>query len=150
VILEFRLEPGSGVGPGEVGGPGRDAEHLRGLGDRQASEVAELDQLSRSSVDVRQLPERLVEVEQVVGVVVGLLGCNVVEFAGRAGSAPTVLDPTFATGVLDQDPPHRLGRGGEEVAAAVPRLARLRPDNAQVSFVNKRRGLESLPCTFPI
>ena len=79
VILEFRLEPGAGVGPGKVGGPGRDAEHLRGLGDRQAGEVAELDQLGRSGVDIRQLSERLVEGEQVVGAFVGFVGGNVVE-----------------------------------------------------------------------
>ncbi len=31
--------------------------------------------------------------------------------------------PAFAARVFDQNPPHGLGRGGEEVAAAVPVLA---------------------------
>ncbi len=35
-------------------------------------------------------------------------------------TAPATFEPPFAAGAFDQDPPHRLGRGGEEVAATVP------------------------------
>ena len=129
-ILEFRLEPGSAVGPGEVSGPGRDAEHFRGLGDRQAGEVAELDQLSRSGVGIRQLPECLVEGEQIVGDFVGFLDDKVIEVERHANSASAMPESTLTTGVLYENPPHRLGGGGKEVAAAVPRLTRLGPDDA--------------------
>ena len=149
VIPEFRLEPGAGIGPGEVGGPGRDAKHRRSLRDRHAGEVPEPDQLGRSGVDIRQLPEHLVEGEQVAGVFVGFLSGNEIEVERHAGSASSVLDSTLATGVLDQNPPHRLGGDGEEVAAAVPRLANLGPDDAQIRFVNQHRGLERLPRTLP-
>ena len=130
MILEFRLEPGSGVGPGEVGGPWRNAEYLRGLGDRQAGVVAELDQLGRSDVGIRQLAQRQVEGEQVVEVFIGFLSGNVIKVERHADSAPAVLESALATGVLDQYPPHRLSGNGEEVAAAVPRLTRLGPDDA--------------------
>jgi hypothetical protein len=102
-----------------------------------------------SGVDIRQLSERLVEGEQVGGAFVGLVGGNLVEVERCAGSASTVLDSMLATSVLDQNPAHRLGSGGEEVAAAVPWLVGLGPDDAQVSFVNKRCGLERLPEILP-
>ncbi len=70
VIPEFGLEPGTGVGPGKVGCPGRDAQHFRGLGDRQAGEVAELDQLGGSGVYFASL-SALIEGEQVVGLLSG-------------------------------------------------------------------------------
>ena len=45
IRAKLSAEPGAGVGPEPVGRPGRHAEHVRGLGDRQPREVAELDQL---------------------------------------------------------------------------------------------------------
>src|SRR5262249_71798 len=50
--------------------------------------------------------------------------------------------------VLDQDAPHRLGRGGKEMTAIVP--ARFLPvaDQAQVGFVNQGRRLQRLPRLF--
>ena len=54
------------------------------------------------------------------------------------------LQTLLAAGVLDQYPPHRLGRCPEEVTPAVPSLG-LIPDQPDISFVDKRCGLEGLP-----
>ena len=51
-------------------------------------------------------------------------------------------------GALDQDPPHRLGRRGEEVATAVP-AGILGTDQPQVSLMHQGRRLERLPGRFP-
>ena len=86
--------------------------------------------------------EGIVEVDQVVGrrVVVD----EAVEIERLAAPAAAALEPLAVTGAIEQDPPHRLGRGGEEVAATVPRLTRIRPDETQVGLVNQRRRLERL------
>src|SRR5690242_2582594 len=44
-LLESPIEPGAGEGPGPVGRPGRQPEHLGGLFRRHPGEVAELHQL---------------------------------------------------------------------------------------------------------
>ena len=91
---------------------------------RQAGEEAQLDQLGgldgSSSCEPFAAPRRgragppRFGVRQAIGVV-------------ELDSLPTatVLRPSLPAGVLDQDPSHRLGRGGEEVAPAVPVLAHL-------------------------
>ena len=45
-------------------------------------------------------------------------------------------------GVVDQHPPHRLGRGGEEVPSTVELLV---PDQPQVSLVHQGGGAEGVP-----
>ena len=60
--------------------------------------------------------------------------------------APTVFEPLLAAGVLDQDPSHRLGGGGEEVPLTGKRLAV--PHQAKVGLMNKRRGRERLTGPF--
>ena len=56
-----------------------------------------------------------------------------------------VLRALLAAGAVDQDPPHRLGRGGEEVAPAVPACSAARVHQPQVGLVDQGRGLEGLP-----
>ncbi len=51
----------------------------------------------------------------------------------------------FRPGVVDEDPPHGLGGGGEEVAAAVELLI---PDQPQVGFVNEGGGVEGVAGSF--
>src|SRR5262249_25084283 len=46
--------------------------------------------------------------------------------------------------VLDQDAPHRFGRGGEKVATAVPVLGLFDIHQAQIGLVNQGRGLKRL------
>ena len=45
-------------------------------------------------------------------------------------------------GVVDQHPPHRLGRGGEEVPSTVELLV---ADQPQVSLVHQGGGVEGVP-----
>ena len=51
----------------------------------------------------------------------------------------------LAAGVLDEDAAHGLGRGGEEVAAAVPAAVGVAADQPQVGLVDQGGGLERLP-----
>ena len=57
--------------------------------------------------------------------------------------SPAALLPPFAAGVLNQDAPHGLGRGSEEVFAVLPVILP-GADQPQVGFVNEGRGLERL------
>jgi hypothetical protein len=55
----------------------------------------------------------------------------------------------LAAGVFDEDAAHGLGRGGEEVAPAVP-LRRVRwSDQPQVGLVDQGGGLEGLARLLP-
>src|SRR5215207_3746378 len=69
VVAEGVDQPGPGVSPVAVGGSGRDAQGRRGLGDGQAGEVAELDDLGGAGVEGGELFEGLVEGEQSLRVV---------------------------------------------------------------------------------
>ena len=88
---------------------------------------------------LRQPAEGLVEVEEIV-----------VARGGRAGepievdpaSPATSLQPVAVAGVVDQHPPHRLGRGGEEVP---PALEVLVADQPEVGLVNQGGGVEGVP-----
>src|SRR4051794_40356814 len=114
------MEPDAGVSPVLVGGRAREAEQLPGLLEGQAGEVAELDQLAglgllggeggEGVVEEQQLVRRSLR-SQVLAVEVHLL---------PASAAPLLA--TLAAGVVDEDAPHGLGRGGEEVPPAVPAL----------------------------
>ncbi len=44
--------------------------------------------------------------------------------------------------MVDQHPPHRLGRGGEEVRLAVEVLV---PDQPHISLMNQGGGVEGVP-----
>src|SRR5262249_36762401 len=48
---------------------------------------------------------------------------------------PAVFGTLFAAGDFDEDAPHGLGRGGEEVPPAVPVLCLLEIHNPYVSFM---------------
>ena len=55
-----------------------------------------------------------------------------------------MAEAPLAAGAFDEDAPHGLGRGGEEVAAAVPVLGPVPTDQPQVGLVDQGRGLEGL------
>ena len=86
-----------------------------------------------------------------------VLGQNVLRVpAGAEGGeirvfAPppaAVLPAPHTASVLDQDAPHRLRRGAEEVAAAVPILYLLRAHQPQVSLMDHGSRLERLTRLF--
>jgi hypothetical protein len=82
----------------------------------------------------------LVEYDQVDSAAVdgGLDRGEVDPFAASAS-----LGPGLAPRGLDQDAPHRLGRGGEEVPAAAPSWV-LRPHEPEKGLVDQGGGLERL------
>ena len=86
----------------------------------------------------------LVQGQQLLGRPAGLEG---VEVRVLAAPATAVLHPALAAGVLDQDAAHGLGGRGEEVAPAVPGLAFLLADQAQVDLVDQGGGLERVAGT---
>src|SRR5262249_388722 len=57
----------------------------------------------------------------------------------------TSLLPVLVSRPVDQDPAHRLGRRGEEMAAAVPPRGLLGAKEPQVGLVNQGGGLKRLP-----
>jgi hypothetical protein len=59
---------------------------------------------------------------------------------------PPALSAFLAASVVDEDAAHRLGRRREEVSTAVPLLGFLGVHQAQIRFVDQRRGLERLAC----
>ena len=65
----------------------------------------------------------------------------------RANSPPCFL-AALPPGVLDEDAAHRLGGGGEEVAAPIPAPVAAVADEAQIRLVDQRGGLEGLPRGF--
>ena len=58
------------------------------------------------------------------------------------GPAPPLA--ALAPGRVDQNPPHRLGRGSEEVSPTVPALGAFCVYQPQVGFVHQRRRLQRL------
>ena len=55
------------------------------------------------------------------------------------------FEPLLVARPVDEDAAHRLRRGGEKVTAAIPLRTLSRADEADICFVDQRRGLESLP-----
>lgn len=137
-LLEFHREPGSGVGPPGICGPGRDAEDFGGLGERQAAEVPQLDEFRKPGLFNREPGQRLVEG----------LDPTVVRRDGQVIRLHLDPPPTTAfggvpgSGLIDQDPSHGLG-GGHQVVA--PGRERPLAAELQERLVNQRRGVERLP-----
>src|SRR5262249_49302242 len=128
-------EPRAGERPAAIGGAVRDGEQVRRLFQRQPGEVVELDKIGRGRIGGGQLVERLVDGEPVRAGGGG--GREVVGQLDPDGVAPA-LEAGLAAGGLDEDAAHGLGRGREEVPAAVELLV---PDEPQVRLVDERRGL---------
>ena len=83
----------------------------------------------------------IVDRDQVfVRCVVGNLEAGPIE----ALSSATPLEPVLVARPVDEDSPHRFGRGGEEMAATLPSLWRVDVNKPQVCLVYQGRGLERL------
>jgi hypothetical protein len=93
-----------------------------------------------------EFPERLIQGKQFLCMIVAgqfeLVEIEPLVF-------PPALERCAGSGALDQDPPHGLGRGSEEVSPAVPLLSLgVLADEPQVGFMDQGRGLEHLPGLF--
>src|SRR5262245_27750418 len=159
---EVLLEPRPSVFPGVIGSARRNAEYFRDLIHRQTPKIAELDELCGLSVALGQTLQGLVQFKQILGAVRFRDG-NVLQrhTIDVAASLLALLPPRL----LDQNPPHRFGGSGEEVAAGVegarsqgpgargrvclgwllaPGSRALIPYQSQIRLVHQRRGLERL------
>ena len=118
-----------------------------GLLGGQPGEVAELDQPRPSRLVAAELGQGLVEGEQVrrAGPSSRPRGSSRRSRSIRPRGRRRAWRLACAARLLDQDAAHRLGRGGEEVAAAVPAAAAVDVDEPQVRLVDQGRGLERLP-----
>src|SRR5262249_54434969 len=128
-------QPGAGIGPLL---PGLVDRQPQGSGDRlvaQPGEVTELHYLGGNRVFPGELRERRVQGGETA---VGVGGWWVGQLAPPPPAA--VAESLLATGVLDEDTAHRLGRRGEEVAPAVPVVVRALADQPQVSLMNQGRS----------
>src|SRR5207237_6131240 len=111
------------------------------LGNAQPREVAELDQVGRLGIGGGQSHEGGVDVQHIVDAF-GSGGGELVEVQANAIATPFLA--LLATSIIDQDAAHGLGRGGKEVAAAVPVLGFVRVHQPEVGLVDQGRGLERL------
>ena len=137
------VKVGAGVGPEAFGRSRGEAQDLGRLGNGQSGEVTELDQAGRVGVFGGQPGESLVEIEQVERV--GRHdGSELEPFESLPPASATMPPGLLAAGVLDEDPPHGLGGGGEEVAATVPWSGWLAADQAEIGLVDQGGRLERL------
>lgn len=121
--------------------PGRDFEDLGGLVDGEPRKEAQLDEPLEVGVQRGQTLERLVEVDQLPG---RLLGSRQVPVQGHAlPVAPALLRVPGAGGV-HQDLTHRVGRESQEVAPSAHREgAGVR--QPQVRLVDERGRPQRVP-----
>src|SRR5206468_3039396 len=102
-----------------------------------AAEVAQGDELRHPRVDGGQAIEGVVDRDHLV---VAIGARNAIEIEGHPAPS-AALGGRAASGVIDEDAAHRLGGGGEEVAAAIELLV---PDQPQESLMNERGGVEGV------
>src|SRR5262245_35938207 len=134
-------EPGAGEGHLAIGGGPREAEDFAGLFDAQPGEVMQLDELAAEGVVAGEAVQGLVQGEEVIRRGEGD-GLGLLEVA--AAVPPASLLGALATGAIDEDPAHGLGRSGEEVAPAVPPPGLLGIDQPEIRLVHQRGRLERL------
>src|SRR6266545_269591 len=140
-FAKFFQQPGTGIGPDLIGLARRDAEETRGLGVAEPREVTELDEFGSVGVGQGQFVEGLVQRRQQLQSFRRIQSVFV-EFQPDAAAA--VLQAPLPPSRLDEDTAHGLGRGREEVPAAVPVLGLLHVNQTQVGLVDEGSGLQGL------
>ena len=131
--LDLLEKPGSGIGPEKIGAARRNAENLSRLLDRESREIAKLDELGGLRVSHSEFDQGIVQCKDVV-IHLGRGDFDSVEINARPAAA--MLGPALAARILDEDPAHRLGSSGKEVAAAVPVLGFVYFYQPQIGFVD--------------
>src|SRR5262249_41622127 len=108
VALELAMEPGAGKTPIALGGHRRNPEHTGCLFVREPQKEAQVDDPRLVGVECLQLRERFIERQQFF---IRQVGGEIEQVHVRALEAAAMLVASLAPGVLNQDPPHGLGRG---------------------------------------
>ena len=150
-LLELAAEPHARDGPLATDGRRRDAERLRGLGDAEPGEVAQLHQPGLLRIEHGEARERVVQRDHV----------DASSDAPSADGAPRSADDAIRTAerdlhraaaaleraararVVQQHAPHHLRGDGEELRAALPARVVLVAE-PQPRLVHERGGLEGV------
>jgi len=135
------MQPGTRVSPIPLGSSQRYPSRLGSLCHAEADEVPELDQLSRDCVVLFRGSEGPVQRDQIVR---GWAGQDTVFLERDTMPVAAATGLLLSPRALDENPPHGLGGGSEEVTAAVPLLRPRLVDEPDVRLVDQRRGLERL------
>ncbi len=142
---DFPVQPGTGKYPHSVCRTWRYSKHLRRLGHGQPGEIAQFDQPRCLRVLGGQPGEGGVELHQVV-TEVRSRHRDIVEEDPIPVTA--VFRASFPTGGIDENAPHCVGGGSEEVSSAFPHLGLLDIDQPHVRLVNKSGWLQGLARMF--
>jgi len=133
-------EPGTGVRPFLAGLVNRNAQNGGSLLVAQTAKVPKLDDPGGGGVLGGEPGKGVAQREQAVfGRWSGLVGKI------DADKLAAVFESTFAAGVVHQDATHGSGGSREEMAATVPYLVRVAPNQAQVGLVDQSGRFERLP-----
>ena len=124
---------------------GRDLQHLSGLFHTRPPEVAQFHDLPfRRSIG--QSFERIVQLDQVLALFLRPHYGFVERYLGNTASALLV---SARAGGIDRNLAHPLGEDREEVGAVLP-VDLPGIQQAQVGFVDRRRGLQRAPWAFTV
>ena len=118
-----------------------DIERFGGFLQREAGEVAQLDESGLGRIFSLELFEGLVEGQEVLGRVVVLGGEQGAGFEFDLPPVAAALLTLTPAGPVDEDPAHSLRGRREEVPPAVPALDLLRVHQPHLRFMHQRRRL---------
>src|SRR5207253_9934576 len=127
-------EPGPGIGPVPAGRPLGKVEGGSSLGETEADEIAEFDELGLEGVFGLEPVQSLIQSEQILA---GLGDGYGVRVECLALHHTAMSGGSLLSGAVNEDASHGLGSGGEEVAAVVPLGAAGGPDQSEVRFVDE-------------
>jgi hypothetical protein len=142
VITKCVAEPGAGVCPVAVGRAAADAHDFARLGERQARERTQVNQLGAGRVLASQFLQGLVQCQQIV---VGRIVQHGIEIDPNAPAPSPALLSAAIPGPIHEDSAHRLSGGGEEVGTPVPRFFRVIANEPNIRLVDQGCRLERLP-----
>ena len=142
VLAQAPKQPGPGEGPVALRCSTDHAKRTGRLIKVEPREEAKLDQRRSARVDLGQFANRLVEVDQVVGI--GGLGHEGFEVERLRALASTSLEPFAVSGAIENDSPHGLGGSSVEVTSVVPGPLGARTHQPEIGVVNESRGLKRL------
>lgn len=117
-----------------------EAESRRGFFDREPGEIAQPHDLGFSRINLRKAIQSAIQRDQInIGFL--LRHFDGIERCARPAAASSV--GAFGSCVIDQQPPHGLGRGAKEMGAPIPTPVIRGESNPD--FMDKRGWLEGVP-----
>jgi hypothetical protein len=139
LFFQTLAEPGPRVLPVSVGHRPGEPQCLARLLDGEPAEKVKVSYPRRGGVFLAETGEQLIQRQHEVGVL--REGTDLIEqLEPHPPSSP--LQPLAVPGVVDQDPPHRFRRSGEEVR---PALELLVADQPQIGLMDQGGGVKRVP-----